>query len=289
MKVFKTIVAIMIMIMASLPGYAQQDPDDLGFQDSIIVGAVEPFDSSGEFQSKFVSIYAVTDDSVAFYTLPITWDAPRGGAYFGQGTQYFYPLSSWDRCFDSVLYQEHFVRTVGWANLDTVLNPFLITDGQRVHIWSLRLIIAPNAPPQTITIDTCWDDRNGSALLGLTNGINEITPGILKQEVLLIGPTGTEDPPVPLQFSLAQNYPNPFNPSTNIEFSLANGGHVTLEIYNLLGQRIAVLADGDYNAGIYTARWNGDFMNGTPAPSGIYFYKIAAPGYTDTKKMTLLK
>jgi len=97
------------------------------------------------------------------------------------------------------------------------------------------------------------------------------------------------DPFVPGIFSLQQNYPNPFNPSTNIEFSLERAGNVTLEVYNVIGQRIRVLMDKYCATGTYTVEWDGRSENGQAVASGIYFYRLTSDEYSRTRKMMLMK
>lgn len=102
-----------------------------------------------------------------------------------------------------------------------------------------------------------------------------------------------EDEEIPEEFVLMQNYPNPFNPSTRISFAIPEISRVKLEIYNLLGERIAVLIDGEMNAGYHTSLWHAVDRKGAAAPSGIYFYTISIndgkSSYRDTKKLMLLK
>jgi len=86
------------------------------------------------------------------------------------------------------------------------------------------------------------------------------------------------------QFSLKQNYPNPFNPITNIEYRIPNNEHVKLLIYNLLGQKIAILVNKKQSAGSYQVQW--DASNHS---SGIYIYRLEAGDFRDIKKMILLK
>jgi hypothetical protein len=94
---------------------------------------------------------------------------------------------------------------------------------------------------------------------------------------------------VPISFKLNQNYPNPFNPSTKITFDLPERGNVTLKIYNIIGQEVAVVLDGNqYNAGSYSQPFNaGAFA------SGVYYYRLTVTGashtYESMKKMILLK
>jgi photosystem II stability/assembly factor-like uncharacterized protein len=85
-------------------------------------------------------------------------------------------------------------------------------------------------------------------------------------------------------FSLEQNYPNPFNPRTNIRFSIPRETHVLICIYNSMGKEVTKLISQQMHAGIYTAEWNADGY-----ASGIYFCRIIAGNYTETKKLLLLK
>ena len=89
---------------------------------------------------------------------------------------------------------------------------------------------------------------------------------------------------VPEQFCLEQNYPNPFNPTTTIAYTLPEDCHVRLEIYNLLGQRVATLADDWQVAGQRAVRWNADGL-----ASGVYVCRLTAGVHAQTRKMTLLK
>jgi hypothetical protein len=86
------------------------------------------------------------------------------------------------------------------------------------------------------------------------------------------------------QFSLKQNYPNPFNPSTKIEFSVATLSNVTIKIYNPSGKEVATLVNGIYGQGVYKINWNAGEL-----ASGVYFYRIQAGNFTETKRLTLIK
>ena len=88
----------------------------------------------------------------------------------------------------------------------------------------------------------------------------------------------------PLSYQLEQNYPNPFNPATRIEFSIADARLITLKIYDVLGKEVATLANTTMNPGTYTIPWNAGNL-----PSGIYFYRLRAGQFIQSKKMTLLK
>ena len=94
---------------------------------------------------------------------------------------------------------------------------------------------------------------------------------------------------LPKQFELAQNYPNPFNPETKISYALPKDCHVKLTIYNMLGQKINVLVDEHQTAGHKNVHWDGKDYKGDEVASGIYFYKLDAVEFTQSKRMVLLK
>jgi hypothetical protein len=94
----------------------------------------------------------------------------------------------------------------------------------------------------------------------------------------------TQKSAVVKSFALFQNYPNPFNPSTMIEFSVPKSTFVMVKVFNLLGEEVATLASQEFNAGRYAVDWNA-----SSAPSGVYFYRLTAGSFVDTKKMLLLR
>ncbi|MBX3007199.1 MAG: T9SS type A sorting domain-containing protein [Melioribacteraceae bacterium] len=94
---------------------------------------------------------------------------------------------------------------------------------------------------------------------------------------------------LPGTYALAQNYPNPFNPETAISYTLAAPQFVSVKIYDALGKEIRTLVNQEREAGSYKTNWNGTDDNGNLVSSGIYFYKINAGNFTQTKKMVLAK
>ncbi len=95
-----------------------------------------------------------------------------------------------------------------------------------------------------------------------------------------------ESPPetVPSKFALSQNYPNPFNPATTISYSLPSATHVRLDVFNILGQKVATLVDEHQTAGEHTVLWESVGFS-----SGIYLYRLSTPEAVETRKMILLK
>jgi hypothetical protein len=91
-----------------------------------------------------------------------------------------------------------------------------------------------------------------------------------------------------IQWNL-QNYPNPFNPKTIISFSLAEAGNVSLEIYNVKGQKVKTLINKEFELGQHQISWEGTDDDGKLVSSGVYCYKMKSGNYTSTKKMILMK
>lgn len=113
-------------------------------------------------------------------------------------------------------------------------------------------------------------------------GIRSCSPTFAKE--------GDEPEPTPAGFSLGENYPNPFNPATTITFSVPAQAAVTLEVYNLLGERVRTLADGKvYEGGMQSEVWDGKDDQGMSVPSGTYFSRLTTPGQVFMRKMLLLK
>ncbi|HXF49136.1 MAG TPA: FlgD immunoglobulin-like domain containing protein [Verrucomicrobiae bacterium] len=93
----------------------------------------------------------------------------------------------------------------------------------------------------------------------------------------------------PRSFRLSQNYPNPFNPTTKIDFALPRSGHAVLEVFNVVGQKIRVLVDGELPAGAHSAVWDGRTSSGQLVGSGIYFYRLKSHDFSDIKRAVFLK
>jgi hypothetical protein len=88
---------------------------------------------------------------------------------------------------------------------------------------------------------------------------------------------------------LGANYPNPFNPTTTIAFDLAAAGNVSLEVFNIRGQKVTTLVNDEFTAGLHMVNWDGVDSYGRSVSSGIYFYKMTTDDFTATRKMILMK
>ena len=123
----------------------------------------------------------------------------------------------------------------------------------------------------------------------------EITDVVLADQNAVEIPVDYGKPSVPKAFELSQNYPNPFNPTTTIKYflpSVANGDQTlvtTLRIYNVLGEVVKTLVNEPKSPGVYYEVWDGKDNQGNQVASGIYFYRLSAGKFSETKKMVLLK
>jgi len=89
---------------------------------------------------------------------------------------------------------------------------------------------------------------------------------------------------LPTHFILSQNYPNPFNPTTTITFALPVKSFVSLKIFDALGREVGTLLNEELSVGIYSKQWDASGL-----PSGVYFYRLQAGSFIETKKLILLR
>jgi hypothetical protein len=131
--------------------------------------------------------------------------------------------------------------------------------------------LTPLSSPELI-----WERTTGQIMEARVR-VNESQWQTIEQE--MVG-----DQVLPQQYVLSQNYPNPFNPNTQISYALPEASQVTLEVFNSLGQKVATLVDAQQSAGYHTANFDASQLS-----SGVYLYKLSTPGFSQTKKMLLVK
>ena len=171
--------------------------------------------------------------------------------------------------------------------------PFNIQNDQSVVVAAAFLFA--NAPRGTTSLTTDPEDPYRpdpedptlAKLLKIQNDIQIFYDQNLRGTVLPkrgddLEITGEET--VPKVFALHQNHPNPFNPTTAINYSIPEDGYVTLSVYDVLGNEVAILVDEQKQSGRYEVNFDASAL-----PSGIYFYRLQTGNFTQTKKMILLK
>lgn len=138
------------------------------------------------------------------------------------------------------------------------------------------------------TLDAGWNAGNCNLQIFIYKETAPLNTAEIQQGIKTTAnnnPVGIESgKQIPAVYELGQNYPNPFNPTTNIKFSIPKSGMVTFIVYDIQGKVVEVYMDGylqagEYNVEVEAAKWS----------SGVYFYKLTTDGFTDTKKMILVK
>ncbi|MEX0780034.1 MAG: YCF48-related protein [Balneolales bacterium] len=209
--------------------------------------------------------WVVSEEGAIFYT------ADGGETWIEQDTEFNDDYLSSDRYY---LYGVGFKdANTGWASGeiysddDDVWSPLLLSTTDGGETWSQQAT-------ENYVIDMFFLNENTGWLGGID--LYKYQPGT---------GTGTElADDLPLTVGLDQNYPNPFNPSTVISYKVPVNSDVRLEIYDLLGRRVATLVDGQVGAGHHTATFDG-----TQFSSGMYIYRLTAGDYVEAKKMHLIK
>jgi hypothetical protein len=149
---------------------------------------------------------------------------------------------------------------------------------------SLRLLHwdTTMTPDQWVDITSSLD-MSTNVICGVTSHLSPFVIGVGSL-------TGVTDQPVPARFALRQNYPNPFNPITAISFEVpAGGASVRLAIYDVTGRLVRTLVKGRIDPGVHTVRWDGRNERGVTVATGVYFYRMQAGSFTQTRKMVLLR
>jgi hypothetical protein len=184
---------------------------------------------------------------------------------------------------------------IGSVGKDSVPNPgqiwnwtdfgIIAYDTAGNELWSIR----DQAQPGWVRNDL-WDGTWDKEKYFITAGVARQYDGgkryVVVQKWFVPGLTRVEDKANhnPENYELYQNYPNPFNPTTTIRFTIPHSLHVTLKVYDILGKEIATLVDEEKNPGSYEAKFDASNL-----PSGVYFYRIRAGEFNQTKKMVLMK
>jgi len=166
----------------------------------------------------------------------------------------------------------------------------LLQTGQATAVYALGALAQAG-----VTVDDSdhdWNGTNGRMVFQIGNSC---VPDFQARDVYALFDVVTEEVSIesedilPAKFAVYENYPNPFNPSTNIIFDIVEQSQTDVTVWNLLGQKVAILFSGDLNAGRHSIKFDGHHTNGSLLPSGVYIYRIESGSNVATKKMMLLK
>ncbi|RPI13888.1 MAG: T9SS C-terminal target domain-containing protein [Ignavibacteriae bacterium] len=195
-----------------------------------------------------------------------------------------FELSGWTEVYNG----SYAISGSGWRFI-TLQTPFMYT-GNNLLIeicynnssWTLSSTVASTAKTGRV-YHAHQDLSTGNGCLDIISGALQTTlPNICLSPWVGIEPKTPNE--IPQVYSLEQNYPNPFNPVTIINYQLPMSSEVKLIIYDVTGREVALLVNQKQNAGEYEIEWNA-----ADYPSGVYFYKLEAGDFSQTKKMVLMK
>lgn len=277
---------------------------DPGDRDTLQLLLTTQPDSANDQLNVTIELYCFHDDVwLTGVTVPILWDNPNlqmdsarasavcltafdGGIYFYNSSGdidstnisrnfQFGAYKASTKGLAPVLMREHwatwYFTLYNWSTTDSVVIWGVLEDSTgdpAVPLW-FSAVTDTSGTGSTINYVPLWKD---------TLVIKDVS------DVRVVPGVG-----LPETFSLSQNYPNPFNPTTQINFEIPVRSRVTLTIYNVLGQKVTTLVDKEMSAGRYIADWNSASDGGTMVASGVYFYKLEAGDFIQTRKMVLLK
>jgi len=188
--------------------------------------------------------------------------------------------------FDMIYYRDSVDLTQLTNETDKLIYSY---EGQGVFSFTPKYHISQHPPfwsqqeyaPKLVPLPYSQLNTNvGAMWMGYDNGVNKLFYDSYFA-VTKIGENATE---IPDGFKLFNNYPNPFNPETVIKYQLSSNSHISLKVYDVLGNEVAVLVDKTQSAGVYDIKFFGDQLS-----SGVYFYKLQAGDFVSTKKMVLMQ
>lgn len=166
--------------------------------------------------------------------------------------------------------------------------PFRISPNETQN---LNMVLSPGESYELV-VSVSYEDMSPGLAYNETLMITTDSPSTPVHEIalqVLAGIVDNDDNLNPMVTTLKGNYPNPFNPSTTIAFSLKEASPVQIQIFNIHGQVVRTLVNNQMNAGHHSVEWNGRDNSGRGVASGIYFYRMRAGNYNDTRKMMLVK
>ena len=234
------------------------------------------------------------DGSVAYeISYQLYYDTYRSFRYIWQTNLFSTNIDSID--FGTVTPGDSVIKNITIYNPQTddlTINGFYCTDPSFSTNANLPITITPKDSVSIPVIFKPESNGNFSASFNIRDfGMYQSMSQMIARQVMLKGTTDNVSEvnnsiALPKQFELFQNFPNPFNPSTVIGYEIPTAENVVLKVYNVLGKEVASLVDKDEQAGNYSVIFSADAFN---LSSGVYFYRLRAGNFSDTKKFILLR
>ena len=232
------------------------------------------------FDNDIFLLKAVYSPAQVFFPLPYTYNSQWNSSFTITSTTYYNssPL------FNTIANHSESVVVDAWGNM-TMPGGAVV---QALRVRRDDRYTSPTFPFYKRVISYSFVAKSGSIVE--VTAIDTISPnsGIIGTDGVTWRSSGTVDveneEQIPTQYSLNQNYPNPFNPSTTVKFSIPNEEYVSLKIFNSLGEEVADLVNETKPTGNYSVSFDASQLS-----SGVYLYKINAGGFTEIKKMMLIK
>jgi hypothetical protein len=227
----------------------------------------------------YKDIYSYDSNSNQISDSSYNWTGSSWDIYFVQTNTY----DSNNNLISYLVKMNNDSKLLDYLNYDATFNAFNNITSWRSFSWNAGNWVPNSKGDYSYDADqnnTLYTDSTTSDV-GLTWQLFSLEAWTWSEAV-----TGVEEKEnnIPTNFSLAQNYPNPFNPATTIEFSLSIQSAVTLKVYDILGKEVATLVNDNLQSGTYKINFNGNNLS-----SGVYFYKIQAGNFEQTKKLLLMK
>ena len=225
-------------------------------------------------------IMSILSPVQVFFPLPFTFNSQWGSDFDITNTTYFNGVPF---IITTANHTENVVVDA-WGNMTMPGGAVL----QALRLRRDDRYTSPSPPFYMRTISYSFITKSGSVVEVIANDTTAPNSGIIQTDGAtwsISGTVGVEsEDQIPTQYSLGQNYPNPFNPSTIISFSILNSEFITLKVFDVLGNEVSTLINEEKPAGSYQVEFDAGIFS-----SGIYFYKLQAGNYVETKKMILLR
>ncbi|MFQ5498996.1 MAG: T9SS type A sorting domain-containing protein [Candidatus Zixiibacteriota bacterium] len=285
----KLLVAVVALLLVVVPKADAQS--DSGIPDTVaLMLSLQP-DSASNQLNVVVEIWGFTDQLVTGVSGGYFWDNSKmqvDSATSPANIESAFDLGRF--YFDANLIDSSNISQRFLFGASKLFSSGLAGDASGRRLWGTYYFTLTNwTTLDSITIDTVeWNTGSKLKLAtsGSTGHVPYFTGKIAIKDALDVVALGDN---LPTTFALDQNYPNPFNPTTQINFDVPARSHVTLDVFNVLGQRVISLVNEDLAASSYTVDWDGRSEGGEAVASGVYFYRMEAGDFVQTKKMMLLK